>query len=98
MYTGTIIGSTVIVYIEDNVSWKIGFNVCAAVNFLGLVIFLTGNRFYHYAKLEGSPFTSLARVIVAAISKRKLPNSASPENWYYGPAKTISISPSRSFR
>ncbi|OIS98201.1 PREDICTED: protein NRT1/ PTR FAMILY 2.7-like [Nicotiana attenuata] len=100
MYTGTIIGFTAIVYIEDNISWKVGFYVCIAANFLGLVVFLAGSRLYHYAKLEVSPFTSLARVIVAAISKRKLPVSPSQENWYHGPygRTTMSISASRSFR
>ncbi|CAN4119902.1 unnamed protein product [Withania somnifera] len=99
MYVGTVIGATVIVYIEDNVSWKFGYFVCVAANFIGLVVFLAGSRFYHYGKVEGSPFTSLARVIVATIRKRKLPISA--ENWYYGPNadadQTMSISPSRSF-
>ncbi|KAM3398598.1 protein NRT1/ PTR FAMILY 2.7 [Capsicum galapagoense] len=99
MYTGTVIGATVIVYIEDNVSWKFGYFVCVAANLIGLVVFLVGSRFYHYGKLEGSPFTSLARVIVATIRKRKLPISA--ENWYYGPHanddETMQNSPSRSF-
>ncbi|XP_060170196.1 protein NRT1/ PTR FAMILY 2.7-like [Lycium barbarum] len=99
MYIGTVIGATIIVYIEDNVSWKFGYFVCVAANFIGLVVFLAGSRFYHCAKLEGSPFTSLARVIVATIRKRKL--TISQENWYYGPHvnadQTMSTSPSRSF-
>ncbi|XP_033515949.1 protein NRT1/ PTR FAMILY 2.7-like [Nicotiana tomentosiformis] len=85
MYIGTVLGFTAIVDKEDNISWKVGFYVCIAANFLGLVVFLAGSRFYHYATFEVSPFTSLARVIVAAISKRKLPVSPSHENWYHGP-------------
>ncbi|WMV56369.1 hypothetical protein MTR67_049754 [Solanum verrucosum] len=100
MYIGTVIGATVIVYIEDNVSWKFGYFVCVAVNFVGLVVFLSGSRFYHYAKLEGSPFTSLAHVIVATIRKRKLP-ILDENNWYNGPHanvdQTMSIAPSKSF-
>lgn len=100
MYTGTVIGATVIVYLEDNVSWKFGYFVCVAANFVGLVVFLSGSRFYHYGKLEGSPFTCLARVIVATLRKRKV-SISDESNWYYGPQEnvdqTMSIAPSRSF-
>ncbi|XP_010322390.2 protein NRT1/ PTR FAMILY 2.7-like [Solanum lycopersicum] len=89
----TIVASTAILYVEDNVSWKAGFFICVAANVLGAAIFLLGTRFYNNSKPEGSPFTSLARVVVASIRKRKLPLPSTSEDLYQGlmlvePSKT----------
>ena len=92
-YFASVIGSTAIVYVQDNVSWKAGFFICAASNIVALVIFLLGSRFYTKFKPQGSPFTSLARVVVASIRKRKLPLPSTSEDLYQGlmlvePSKT----------
>ncbi|KAL0436488.1 UNVERIFIED_CONTAM: protein NRT1/ PTR FAMILY 2.6 [Sesamum radiatum] len=44
MYTATVISSTAIVYVEDNVGWAWGFGLCAVANVLGLAVFLSGSR------------------------------------------------------
>mgnify|MGYP004709203819 FL=1 len=49
---------------------------------LGLIIFLAGRRFYRNVKPQGSPFKSLACVIIAAISKRKLQLSAKAQDYH----------------
>ncbi|CAA0811952.1 Protein NRT1/ PTR FAMILY 2.7 [Striga hermonthica] len=82
MYTATVISSTAIVYVEDNVSWVWGFGLCAAANLLGLVVFLIGKRFYRPFKARGSPFRGLARVLVGAISKRRMPLSDNSKDYY----------------
>ncbi|KAM1951553.1 hypothetical protein ACFX15_006153 [Malus domestica] len=46
MYTATVISSTAVVYIEDSVSWGLGFGLSALVNLIGLVIFASGTHFY----------------------------------------------------
>ncbi|XP_057479330.1 protein NRT1/ PTR FAMILY 2.7-like [Actinidia eriantha] len=97
-YAGGIIGSTAIVFIEDNVSWAWGFGLCALANALGLVIFLCGTRFYVHVKPQGSPFTSLVQVIVASVRKRKVTES---EDYYYGNdgvTKMVTAPPTKSFR
>ncbi|KAK4850013.1 hypothetical protein QYF36_003036 [Acer negundo] len=81
-YVSSVISSTAIVYIQDNVSWTLGFGLCIAANFVGLVLFLLGKRFYLLDKPNGSPFTSLARVIVATLRKRKLVLSSRIEDYY----------------
>ena len=58
----------VIVYVEDNVSWALGF----LASLIGLAIFLSGKRFYCHDKPQGSPFLDLARVVVACFRKRKV--------------------------
>ncbi|XP_017982980.1 PREDICTED: protein NRT1/ PTR FAMILY 2.7 [Theobroma cacao] len=85
LYTASVVSSTAIVYIEDNVSWGLGFGVCVAANFIGLAIFLLGNRFYLHDKPQGSPFMNIARVPVAAFKKRNLPLSSTSHDYYNEP-------------
>lgn len=48
VYGSSVVASTTIVYVEDNVSWKVGFFICVAANAVGSVIFLiNGNQILH---------------------------------------------------
>ncbi|XP_009606455.1 protein NRT1/ PTR FAMILY 2.7-like [Nicotiana tomentosiformis] len=96
-YAASVVASTAIVYVEDNVSWKVGFFICVATNVLALVIFLMGSRFYSNSKPGGSPFTSLARVVVASIRKRKVPLPSTGEYFYHG-WESHSVAPSKNCR
>ncbi|KAE8680701.1 Protein NRT1/ PTR FAMILY 2.7 [Hibiscus syriacus] len=101
-YAACVVSSIGIVYVEDNISWGLGFGICAAFNFLGFIIFLLGNRFYRHDKPRGSPYTSLARVIVAAIRKRKVLVSSESKDYHHEindeDGKSIATMPKRSFR
>ncbi|EXC33228.1 Nitrate excretion transporter 1 [Morus notabilis] len=100
-YMCAAIGSTAIVYIEDNVSWALGFGICVLASLIGLAIFLSGRPFYCYDKPPGRPFLDLARVIVACFRKRKLPLSSRSEDYYYGfdgKANTVDATPAKNFR
>lgn len=91
---------TVIVYIEDNVNWTVGYGICVAANVISLCIFLLGSRLYRHVKPQGSPFLSLARVVVAAIQKRKLRISSKAEDYYHGedmPKEIVASMPVKSF-
>ncbi|XP_002532262.2 protein NRT1/ PTR FAMILY 2.6 [Ricinus communis] len=83
LYSSSVIGATAIVIIEEDVSWALGFGICLAANFIGLVIFLLGNPYYRHDKPEGSPFTGLARVAVATIKKRNVLLSSRSEDYYH---------------
>ena len=72
LYIANAISFYVIVYIQDNVGQGLGFGICAITNAIAVVLFVLGKRFYHQVKPEGSPFTSIAHVMVAAIRKKKL--------------------------
>ncbi|TYI67357.1 hypothetical protein E1A91_D08G012200v1 [Gossypium mustelinum] len=101
LYTSMVLGATVIVYIEENVSWVFGYWLCVAVNVIGLVVFLSGKRYYRHIKPQGSPFLSLAHVVVATIVKRKVPLSSRAEDYYHkedGPKEKPVSLPSKSFR
>ncbi|KAL3336027.1 hypothetical protein AABB24_031985 [Solanum stoloniferum] len=100
-YSASVIASTAIVYVEDNVSWKVGFFICVAANVLGSTIFLMGSRFYAKFKPEGSPFTCLARVVVASITKRHVQLPSTAQDFFQGcnlAPKSLAVVPSKTFR
>ncbi|KAM1447473.1 hypothetical protein EV1_006504 [Malus domestica] len=100
LYAASVVSITVIVYVEDNVSWKLGFGLCVIANILGLVLFLCGTRFYRFDKPQGSPFVGLARVVVASTWKRNLQHSSDEsKDYYYGRVTDmVHATPSKSFR
>lgn len=63
-----------LVFVEDKVSWVWGYGVAAGAMALGNVALFSGYSFYRHHAPLGSPFTHIARVFVAAIGKRTLPN------------------------
>ncbi|KAF8049578.1 hypothetical protein N665_2177s0006 [Sinapis alba] len=67
-----IVSHTVVVYIQDNISWTVGFSIPTGLMACSIVMFFVGTRFYVYVKPEGSVFSSIARVIVVARRKRNL--------------------------
>ncbi|KAK1357369.1 Nitrate excretion transporter 1 [Heracleum sosnowskyi] len=100
MYVSTMASVTALVYIEDSVSWVLGFGLSVLANLLGLLIFVLGNRFYRHVEANGSPFTGLARVIVAAVRKRSVFLSIKAEDYYQdqlgGVEKVVAHLPTKS--
>ncbi|TVU48753.1 hypothetical protein EJB05_00024 [Eragrostis curvula] len=68
-----MVSATLIIYLQSNVSWPLGLAVPAALMGLSCALFFMGTRLYVRVRPEGSPFTSFARVLVAAYRKRRLP-------------------------
>ena len=64
---------TVVVYIQDSVSWIIGFGIPTFLMFCSIILFFLGRHLYIYVKPQGSVFSSIFRVFVAAYNKRRLP-------------------------
>ncbi|KAF7119712.1 hypothetical protein RHSIM_Rhsim13G0090700 [Rhododendron simsii] len=102
LYTASAISATAVVYVEDNVSWGWGFGICAAANVVGLAIFVSGSRFYRPVKPKGSPFTGLARVVVAAVQKRNVVVSSKSEDYYNradnGGVNLVAATPTGAFK
>ncbi|CAF2152104.1 unnamed protein product [Brassica napus] len=92
-YFAAAISTTAIVYTEENISWTFGFGLCLAANLLGFLVFLSGKRFYKHEKPSGTPFTSLLRVILAAVYKRKAEISIDNKD-YHSESKEV---PTKSF-
>ncbi|CAL9075338.1 unnamed protein product [Musa acuminata var. zebrina] len=77
---GTVVAMTVVVYIQDSVSWAIGFGIPTGLMLLAIVFFFAGVKLYLFVPPEGSVFSGVAQVLVAAFRKRRLrlssPNDA----------------------
>uniref|UniRef100_A0A7N0TC45 Nitrate transporter n=1 Tax=Kalanchoe fedtschenkoi TaxID=63787 RepID=A0A7N0TC45_KALFE len=67
-----LIALTAVVYIQNSVGWVLGFGILTGLMFWSIILFFFGTRVYVYVKPEGSVFTDIARVYVAAYKKRKV--------------------------
>ena len=82
IFFGTLFANTILVYIQDNVGWSLGYGLPTLGLLISILIFLAGTRFYRHKVPTGSPFTRMAKVIVAAIRKRKVTLPSDPKELY----------------
>ncbi|OIW18907.1 hypothetical protein TanjilG_25350 [Lupinus angustifolius] len=80
--SGLVLGVTLIVYVQDHVNWGVADIILTIVMAFSLLIFIIGRPFYRYRAPIGNPLTPMLQVLVAAISKRKLPYPSSPNLLY----------------
>ncbi|KAH0668941.1 hypothetical protein KY289_023434 [Solanum tuberosum] len=68
----TILAVTIIVYIQDNYGWKVGFGVPAILMFLSILIFQIGSPLYIKVKAKTTEnlVIGLFQTVVAAFRKR----------------------------
>ncbi|KAJ8621555.1 hypothetical protein MRB53_030084 [Persea americana] len=64
---GALIAVTLVVWVEDNKGWQWGFGISTAAILLSIPIFLAGSTTYRNKIPKGSPLTTIAKVLVAAI-------------------------------
>ncbi|TYH80684.1 hypothetical protein ES332_D03G148400v1 [Gossypium tomentosum] len=69
---GALIASSVLVWVQDNVSWGWGFGIPAIAMAIAVVFFFSGTRLYRNQKPGGSPLTRLCQVVVASFRKCRL--------------------------
>ncbi|XP_004236175.1 protein NRT1/ PTR FAMILY 2.8 isoform X1 [Solanum lycopersicum] len=67
-----IIALTVVIYIQTNISWFIGFLIPTCCLALSIMIFLMGRNSYIRLKPQGCVFIDMAKVINAACRKRHI--------------------------
>ncbi|KAG0491245.1 hypothetical protein HPP92_004643 [Vanilla planifolia] len=68
---GEFIALTILVWVQTQSGMGIGFGVSAVAMAMGLLCLISGMIFYRNKPPQGSIFTPIARVLMAAISKRK---------------------------
>ncbi|GMI90553.1 hypothetical protein like AT1G22540 [Hibiscus trionum] len=75
---GTFVTFWVLTYIQDNLSWVLGFGIPAFLMVVGLLVFLLGTTTYRYSIRgdEESPFVRIGRVFVLAVNNRTTVSSA----------------------
>ncbi|KAM0913540.1 hypothetical protein ACQ4PT_012101 [Festuca glaucescens] len=67
--TGAFISGTVIVWIQDNSGWGIGFAIPTVFMALAIASFFSASNMYRFQKPGGSPLTRVCQVVVAAFRK-----------------------------
>ncbi|KAL8142369.1 hypothetical protein V2J09_015401 [Rumex salicifolius] len=63
---GGLIAVTVVVWIEDNKGWKWGFFIATLAILFSIPVFLAGSTFYRNKIPDGSPLTTISKVLIAA--------------------------------
>ncbi|XP_022718285.1 protein NRT1/ PTR FAMILY 5.10-like isoform X3 [Durio zibethinus] len=79
---GVNLSLVIIVYIQDNLSWALGFGILCIVMLVALLVFLLGTKTYRYSVKvnEGNPFTRIGQVFVLAVKNRhNAPSATVPE-------------------
>ncbi|TVU36135.1 hypothetical protein EJB05_18051, partial [Eragrostis curvula] len=67
---GSLVGGTVLVWVQSSVSWGLGYAIPALFCVLGVAAFLAGTATYRrHQPPGGSPLTRVAQVVVAAVRK-----------------------------
>ncbi|TYH91899.1 hypothetical protein ES332_A13G144700v1 [Gossypium tomentosum] len=75
---GILLTLLILNYIQENLSWVLGFAIPAIMMAVGLLVFLLGTMTYRFS-VEGdkeSPFVRIGRVFILAIRNRKIASSA----------------------
>lgn len=95
-----LISVTIIVYIQTQFGWVVGFGVPAGLMFLATIFFLLGSTIFIKLKANKSLFTNFVKVIVVSWKNKHLalPPMSSNE-WYHHDEKgSRTIFPSNKLR
>ncbi|CAN6937974.1 unnamed protein product [Brassica oleracea] len=65
-----LISMTLVLYVQNNISWALGFAIPTALNLFALVLLFVGVRFYVFIRPEGSVISGIFKVLVDAYKKR----------------------------
>lgn len=66
---GALISSSLLVWIQDNYGWGLGFGIPTISMGIAIIFFFTGTPIYRLQKPGGSPLTRVCQVVVAAVRK-----------------------------
>ncbi|CAM6083600.1 unnamed protein product [Calypogeia fissa] len=69
---GSFISCTFFVYLQENVSFGVGWGLACAFQVLGTIVVVMGVWVYRYHKPGGNPLLRIAQVVIAALRKRQL--------------------------
>eukprot|EP00253_Pinus_taeda_P001869 PITA_01869 len=80
-----IVAFTIIVYIQDNVSWSWGLVIPTSLMLLSVTSFFLGTKLYIRVRPEGSSFTRFLQVLVGAVRKLHLSLPSQTSDYYDPP-------------
>lgn len=79
---GQLFSNTILVYLEDEGMWALGFWLSTGCAFAALILFLAGTRRYRHFKPSGNPLSRFCQVFVAASRKARVQMPSNGENLY----------------
>ncbi|XP_024963434.1 protein NRT1/ PTR FAMILY 8.3-like [Cynara cardunculus var. scolymus] len=92
---GALVSSSLIVWIQDNRGWGLGFGIPALFMGVAIISFFLGTPLYRFQKPGGSPITRMCQVVVASFRKWSLPVPIDSSLLYETPDKESAIKGSR---
>nr|DAD32430.1 TPA_asm: hypothetical protein HUJ06_011281 [Nelumbo nucifera] len=92
---GSLISSSLIVWIQDNAGWGIGFAIPTLFMGIAIASFFLGTPLYRFQKPRGSPITRVCQVLVASFRKWNVEVPRDCSLLYELPDKTSSIGGTR---
>ncbi|XP_050889878.1 protein NRT1/ PTR FAMILY 1.2-like, partial [Lathyrus oleraceus] len=82
-----LIGMTILVYIQENFGWIVGFGVPVVLMFISTLSFFLASSLYVKVEPKGNVISECARVVVASYKNRNLnlpsPNVSNDGGYYY---------------
>ncbi|XP_072957363.1 protein NRT1/ PTR FAMILY 8.3-like isoform X1 [Typha angustifolia] len=69
---GVLTSGSLIVWIQQNVDWALGFGIAASCLVLASVFFFLGTPIYRYQMPTGSPLKNVIKVLIASFRKMSL--------------------------
>ncbi|XP_048554025.1 protein NRT1/ PTR FAMILY 8.5-like [Triticum urartu] len=99
---GSLLSTTVIIWVQDNVGWGIGFAIPMILTSLSFMVFIASRRMYRYKSKGESPMTTASQVVVAAARNRHLKLPEDCTTLHYPPSSpseaTFSVQHTTQFR
>ncbi|KAF5939638.1 hypothetical protein HYC85_023897 [Camellia sinensis] len=95
IYLGALVSSILIVWIQENAGWGLGFGIPALFMGIAIVSFFSGTPLYRFQNPGESPLTRLCQVLVASFRKWNLEVPTDSILLYETPDKTSVIEGSR---
>lgn len=92
---GALVASTLIVWVQENAGWAVGFGILPLFMGVSISSFFLGTPIYRFQKPGGSPITRLFQVVVASVRKWKLHVADDCNILYETPDKHSAIEGSR---
>ncbi|KAI3678787.1 hypothetical protein L6452_38090 [Arctium lappa] len=82
IFFGTLFSNTFLVYIQDNVGWGLGYGIPTLALLVAIIAFIFGTPIYRHKPRAESPFTRMAKVLVATARKRNAVVPVDPKELY----------------
>lgn len=85
LYVTSLLGITVVIYVQDHLGWTWGFGLSSVLSALGLIVLLLGTPYYRQPKPQKNPLLMLLCALMPTARKRnKVEESSDDALGYYG--------------